>query len=379
MPTAQLITRVLHFVASITTPLAVYTIAYGVVPFYGPLPPVHARLFDAPQPKPATVRVSLYLNEINEAHFTPIIDPIRDDNPQDHTSMVLTSAEIDVSGTTQRLELTAQHSEVLDFALKVTEAISTSAEHPCVSSALRWAWLQKLATFEILGPLIRGLAVFFLCHNYVMSSIYVACLALILVAGAVLYGLYYKVKDLRQIVMMSQELAVSKAEAGSHTLDFTLNVTNIFLFSEKKIAPIMHVIGRVLQVVGFITTPLTIYTVASTGIVPLYGPLPSYRVPDFAALNLQPMRVVVPINIITVNTTYLTSTSSYNIGNSFPKHTNFVITTSDFNVPNTIYKLELTANGSNILDFAYNVTSALTTTAETCVWPASFAASGFTD
>lgn len=83
-----------------------------------------------------------------------------------------------------------------------------------MASVVRSFWLYRLTRYKVLGAFIRGLAAFFLCHDYVMSTIYVACTTMILAGGAIFYGWIFR--DLRQIVTLTRQL--SQSEKGVEIL-----------------------------------------------------------------------------------------------------------------------------------------------------------------
>lgn len=65
----------------------------------------------------------------------------------------------------------ADRSNIQQFAYNVIKAMSTSTEQACITNALRWEGLEKLAIFEPFGYLLRFLVALIICNDYVMTLI----------------------------------------------------------------------------------------------------------------------------------------------------------------------------------------------------------------
>lgn len=212
MPIAQILSRVLQSIEILATILTLYTGSKAVVPFMGTPSTFNAPIFDIVKPEPSTFVLPTDVEIVDHANPAPVTDSLNGNLSQPEDRITLISVKTDFSGVFRDILVTAERSDIHQFATDVTEAMSTSTQEACITNALRWVWLDKLATFEPFGYLLRLLAAIFTCHDYVVKSIYVACPAIILVGGAIFWGWLHKVKDIRKVVMTSQKLTESEKQ-----------------------------------------------------------------------------------------------------------------------------------------------------------------------
>ncbi len=234
MPILQTLTIVLKVVAYFTASCLVdqtLGISTALGYYFGPLPPFYYAATYAPRrTEPVTVVIPIDLKNVDDIYATAILTPqlhgANGLSQSENISKVIAAEMVNIFGVTHEIQLTANASDVQQFARNISMADSELTKTACLLPSHRWSWLHHLMGHGPLSKIFRAFVMFLLCHDYAMNRAYVVCPTMTLVAGAMFYGLQFRVKNLRKIVRLSKKL--SNAE------DLTLVLTDKATGAEER-------------------------------------------------------------------------------------------------------------------------------------------------